>query len=306
MLNDFDVRWTSGASLGSAAGCHQDALETQAIADEIGAVAVVVDHYALDAEWEAILRRAGTPVVVIDDLADRQHDADLLIDTNPLPASRYDGWLRPETQVLAGPGFALLPPSSARITVPDRSTVEVRQVLVSLGGGKNRQAMAKVIAAFSDVRLSDLQADVVTGEDALAADLESYACSVLPPGAPSIRFHGWVEDLLPLMSRADVSIGAGGLSNWERLRVGLPTVVMAVAPNQVESSTALDQAGLVRYAGSIEGLSPQGIADALAALITDTDARAHIVREGPLLVDGRGAERCAQAIRAVVAHSSLS
>lgn len=43
---------------------------------------LVVDHYALDARWESALRGMVRRILVIDDLADRVHDCDVLLDQN--------------------------------------------------------------------------------------------------------------------------------------------------------------------------------------------------------------------------------
>jgi len=43
---------------------------------------LVIDHYGLDARWETSLRPAVGRIFVIDDLADRTHDCDCLLDQN--------------------------------------------------------------------------------------------------------------------------------------------------------------------------------------------------------------------------------
>jgi spore coat polysaccharide biosynthesis predicted glycosyltransferase SpsG len=99
-----------------------------------------------------------------------------------------------------------------------------------------------------------------------------------------------------MMARADLAIGAGGVSNWERMLVGLPSVVLAVAENQEAACSALDSEGLIRYVGPLSDVSPEQVSDAVAALVADAPARRTMARRGQALVDGAGAIRSASVI----------
>ena len=71
---------------------------------------IVVDHYGLDYRWERSLRTLAEHVFVIDDLANRRHDCDVLLDQNfnsPLH-SRYAQLLPTGAKCLLGTSYALL------------------------------------------------------------------------------------------------------------------------------------------------------------------------------------------------------
>src|SRR5690606_13678349 len=72
---------------------------------------LVVDHYAIDARWHRHLRPACIHLLAIDDLADRNHDSDLLLDQNlgrgPVD---YQGLVPSRCTLLTGPKYALLRP----------------------------------------------------------------------------------------------------------------------------------------------------------------------------------------------------
>jgi spore coat polysaccharide biosynthesis predicted glycosyltransferase SpsG len=115
-----------------------------------------------------------------------------------------------------------------------------------------------------------------------------------------LEISGWVDDLSSRMRTADLAIGAGGVSNYERLHVGLPAVVLTLAPNQQESCAALHGEGLIVNEGPVDDVSADRLADAVVRLAEDTEVRREIARRGPALVDGSGAARCAEAVHALI------
>ncbi len=295
-----EVHWIAEESLRAGADVEEDALLTGAVLTALGADVVVVDHYALGAEWEASIGRSGTPVVVIDDLADRVHACDLLIDANPLGAGRYAGLVDPVTRLLTGPRYALIDPTLARFGATTRGTTPAR-MLVSLGGGSTIEALERLLPSVGDPRLRELAVDVVVGDEDAVARVQEVCARLRSPADAPIRVHGWVSDLPDLMRTADLCLGAGGISTWERMRLGLPSVVVAVAENQESTSIALGREGLIRYAGRLERLTATSVADLLVDLAGDVAARSDMARRGPEVVDGAGAERCAREVLGLLA-----
>ncbi len=94
---------------------HQDAVETLAALSGWRPDWLVVDHYGLDVDWAQLLRPHVGRILVIDDLANRLHDADLLLDQNYATdgARRYAGLLPASALTLIGPRYALLHPAYA-------------------------------------------------------------------------------------------------------------------------------------------------------------------------------------------------
>jgi UDP-2,4-diacetamido-2,4,6-trideoxy-beta-L-altropyranose hydrolase len=253
---------------------------------------IVVDHYGLDARWESAARRTGAKIFAIDDLADRQHDCDLLLDQNLLPAGRYEDLVPATAGVLTGPAFALLHPDYEQLhrEVSLRAG-RPRRLFVFFGGADRQNLLARSLRAFLGLGRDDVEVDAVVGNtgNPPAEVLE------LAAGAPNIHLHSGLPTLAPLMAAADLAIGAGGASSWERLCLGLPSIIITLADNQRPIAKALDDAKLAISLGHQEEVKQEDIAAMLALLLDaeldpDWSARCHAA------VDGRGAPRVADAL----------
>ncbi|MFZ5547955.1 MAG: UDP-2,4-diacetamido-2,4,6-trideoxy-beta-L-altropyranose hydrolase [Pseudomonadota bacterium] len=256
---------------------------------------LVVDHYALDARWEQALRPHAQRLLAIDDLADRSHDVDVLLDLNLHAdmASRYAGRVPAGTRPLLGPRFALLRPAfaTARAGLAARGQA-VQRVLVFFGGVDAANSTGRVLEALDGLResgVASFSVDAVIGAlhparealQAFCAERSGWAC------------HVQTERMAELMAAADLAIGAGGGATWERCALGVPTLAVAQADNQVEQVAAAARAGVL--------CSPQlrdGSAVAwrvpIEALWFDPLRRAQLAASAAALVDGRGADRVAQ------------
>jgi UDP-2,4-diacetamido-2,4,6-trideoxy-beta-L-altropyranose hydrolase len=281
----------------SVAGWEEDAAATRAALAGINPDWLIVDHYQLDARWEQSMRPAAGSIMAIDDLADRPHDCDLLLDQNLYldSAARYAGRVPAGCTRLLGPGYALLRPQfrSARAHVRTRAS-EVGRVLLAFGGSDAGNETAKALRAIRLLDRPGVQIDVVVGAaNPHRAMLNKY-CHALH----GVALHCQVDDMARLMLRADLCIGAGGSTSWERCCVGLPTLAVAIAANQVEAARTLDQLGYVRFLGSADRVSEQEIAQALAQAMDDGAALQAMAQHGMKLVDGEGASRVAAILAA--------
>lgn len=224
---------------------------------------LVVDHYALDARWEQALQPKAKRIMVIDDLADRPHDCDLLLDQNwygPTNDLCYDNLITSKTERLLGPKYALLNPfyTELRTLLPQRDGI-VRRVLVFLGGSDPTNQTASVVKAMMEPSLQDLALDIVIGinhpQPSSIADLvRKRPHTVLYQNLPS---------LAGLMARADLMIGAGGSTTWERMSLGLPSLVIGVADNQMPTNQALHSAGYINFLGHMRVVSISQIVTAV-------------------------------------------
>src|SRR6185436_17646195 len=209
---------------------------------------LVVDHYALDARWEQDLRGRARRILAIDDLANRPHDCDVLLDQNYYEDAhtRYATRVPAHCQQAVGPEYALLRREfyeARRALAPRDGTV--RRVLVALGGADASNETGKVLEALQDAAFAGLAVDVLVGglNRHKPALLERFGASA------SIRFHDSSSNVAALMSAADLSIGAGGTMNWERCVLALPSLVVVIADNQRETNEALHRAGIVHNLG---------------------------------------------------------
>ena len=199
---------------------------------------LIVDHYGLDEEWERALRPYVSKIMVIDDLANRRHDCDLLLDQNYFAngEKRYDDLVPSSCAKLLGPKYALLRKEfrQAKKNLRERSG-EVKRVLVFFGGSDPENYTGLAIEALSDPELNHLQVNVVIG----AQNPNREKIENLIQGRPGTTLHIQTTNMAELMNAADLAIGAGGGTTWERLAFGLPSIVIPIAANQEISTTAL-------------------------------------------------------------------
>lgn len=276
------------------AGADQapDTLVRQAAACR-GYDAVIVDHFGMSAPHEQALRAVAPLLAVVDDLADRPHDCDLLIDCNlQRTAADYLRLTPSGADLLLGARYAPVRPAfaAAREAALDRRArgAPATRILVSLGltdvGGVTGQVVDAVLRATAGLRI-----DVVVGREApslpklLGLEAEGAA----------ITLHSDVDgaDMAAMMAQADLAIGAGGSSAWERVVLGLPTLALVLAPNQRPGTEALAAAGAVVALDDLSALP-----GALARLLADRPARTAISQAAAALCDGLGASRSAARI----------
>ena len=202
---------------------------------------LVVDHYALDRRWEQAMRGSGRRLLVIDDLADRPHDCDLLLDQNlGRHADDYFDLLPPGVQTLIGPRYALLRPEFPHLraeSLARRERPEFKHLLVTMGGVDKDNATGAILDALCRCNLPhDLRTTVVMGSHApfLPQVMAKAASMPQPP-----RVLVGVSDMARLMTDADLAIGAAGSTSWERCCLGVPTIQLVLAENQKKAAEAL-------------------------------------------------------------------
>ena len=253
-------------------GCSQtdDAAATRAALSYRRWDWLVVDHYALDAEWERALRSSARRVAVIDDLADRDHDCDILLDQNFYAglALRYTGKVPPHATLLLGPRYVLLRPEFRQGQARQRSG-PVRRVLVFFGGVDQDNATATAIAALAMLDCRAFEVDIVIGAQHPFADQIAGACRSL-----GFELHVQTERMAALMVSADLAIGAGGAATWERCALGLPSIVLVLADNQRAAMVDLDAAGVVLNAGDVADVTAVQLAGVIGSVLGDEALRA--------------------------------
>lgn len=268
-----------------------DAERTRAVLAAFGAVDwLIVDHYALGAPWARALRGHVGRVMVIDDLADRPHDCDLLLDQNIVrnAAARYTGLVPAECSLLLGPQYALLQPLYRQVR--ERTAVRqgpVSRILIFWGGVDAAGMTLRSLSAVLSVINSDVRVDVVVTQ--YYRDVEDIRR--LAQLHPNVDVHIDVPTLAPLMASADLCVGAGGATTWERLCLGLPSVVVTVAENQRSIAEELSRRGLIEYLGHHDKVTNhrmvRAIRSVLARDLTEWS------RACMSVVDGAGADRVA-------------
>lgn len=277
-------------------GCsqEQDAHATQqALADQQFDW-LVVDHYALDARWERKLRSSAKRIMVIDDLADRQHDCDMLLDQNFYTdmQTRYTGKAPSGCEMLLGPHYALLREEFRTLREHVRPrTSPVRKILLFFGGVDAENFTGLAIEALADTKMLGIHVDVVIGAQHPKVEQIEAACAGL-----GYVCHVQTTRMAELMAAADLAIGAGGAASWERCCMGLPALVVSLAENQTDIAKALDSSGACIYIGTKEVTNPLTIRSAITALMGEHTQLAAISRQAFSLVDGMGIDRVCRSL----------
>jgi UDP-2,4-diacetamido-2,4,6-trideoxy-beta-L-altropyranose hydrolase len=271
---------------------EQDARETAQALEDIGqADWMIVDHYGLDARWEKAVRTCAKNVFVIDDLADRAHDCDVLLDQNYYAdmATRYDGLIPDTCTLLLGSRYALLRSEfhEHRKTVVPRDGA-VRRLLVFFGGMDLANATSVALEAIARLDRHEIDIDIVIGSGHPARDAIQARCNEL-----DARCHIQTPHMAELMAAADLAIGAGGTATWERCALGLPAMALCVADNQRQLIRDAGRAGLL-YAPDSDPSDGETQLIHLRALLENAALRNLISRNCLKAVDGLGTARIAQ------------
>jgi len=223
-----------------------DAQETAVILVSLQPDWLVVDHYALDQRWEEVLAPYYRKLLVIDDLADRPHCCDLLLDQNlGSQPEHYAQWVPADCQVLTGPHYALLRPEFAALRPYSlqrrQAQPALRQLLITMGGVDQPNATGKVLQALKTCVLPvACRITVVMG---LTAPWLQNVREMTEQMPWSTEVVVNVSDMAQRMADSDLAIGAAGSTSWERCCLGLPTLMVVLADNQRDIAIGLERAG---------------------------------------------------------------
>jgi len=270
--------------------CSQkiDAQDTVQVLSDRNCDWLIVDHYALDVRWESTLRQSVSQILVLDDIADRQHDCDILLDQNFYTDkdTRYADKVPKHCRLLLGPRYALLRDEFLQL----RKHIKLRKgpvkrILVFFGGVDAQNHTGRVIKILFASGIKGLLVDVVIGAQHPYREQIEILCSEM-----QFTCHVQTGNMALLMAQADLSIGAGGTATWERCCLGLSSIVIATADNQIRQIGDAAAVGLL-YAPEknedIEALLGRHV----CALMENSNLRKLISHHAMCAVDGRGVLR---------------
>lgn len=209
---------------------------------------LIVDHYSLDEDWHCKLRPYCRKLMVIDDLADRKFDCDLLLNQNlDVQPADYKNKVTVECRLLLGCNYALLRSKFSKLRKKAlesrRATKEVRNILISVGGSDIHNKTYEILQKIDD----DLNTVVVLG---LSSPHNEMIVDCIKNTNTKVVINA--ENMAELMFEADVAIGAGGSTSWERCCLGLPTLLYITADNQRIVAENLEKHGAVTIIKDLE------------------------------------------------------
>ena len=247
---------------------------------------VVFDHYGIDAAQEAQMAGDLAVRVAFDDAPSRLHDVDIILDPTPdRTAADYCQHVRDDTRVLAGVSYAQLrrPWRAHRAAALARrkEVGRARRILISMGATDPGNATVKVLAALAAAH-RDLEVDVVLGAGA------PHGRAVKAAVGERGRLHIDPIDMPRLVAEADIAIGAAGSSCFERACLGLPSIIVVLADNQIDLAEAFARAGAARTVTDADLREPAALGRIIAALVEDDEGRSEMAIACAKLADGRG------------------
>jgi UDP-2,4-diacetamido-2,4,6-trideoxy-beta-L-altropyranose hydrolase len=259
---------------------------------------LVVDHYSLDARWEAALAGSCGRLMVIDDLADRMHACDLLLDqTAGRSADAYAALVPEACRVLVGARYALLRPEFAELrsfSLKRREAPRLERVLISMGGLDNLNVTGRILEVLeAESLLADCALTVVMGGKAPCLDAVKRQAMAM---RREVDVQVDVRDMAALMADADFAIGSAGTTSWERCCLGLPSVVIVLAENQRLVAASLAALGAAFALENVEEISTR-LPRVLNNLEHDPGSLSLMSKAAAGLVDGRGATQVAEFLR---------
>ncbi|MBU2869964.1 UDP-2,4-diacetamido-2,4,6-trideoxy-beta-L-altropyranose hydrolase [Colwellia sp. E2M01] len=261
---------------------------------------LIVDHYLIDWQWQAEVKACCHQLLVIDDLANRKHLADFLLDqTLNRQGNDYALLVPPSCQLLLGQKFMLLrdeftqlipcaKKKRAQVKVVN-NVIEIKNILVNLGGLDNTNFTETIIYALIEYKKNNhnLTADIVMASHSPhASQIQAFTAK-----------HNWLtlttdcNDMANKMLKADLAIGASGATAWERCSLGLPTLAIVLADNQQLVNKNLTNQQAIVNLGAYQTLNFNNIANAIALLESEPSKYKDLVSNCFKSCDGLGVQQ---------------
>lgn len=262
---------------------------------------LIVDHYALDYEWETLLRPHVNSIFVIDDLANRHHSCDFLLDANlgAEQGDKYAGLLSRHCRSFLGLSYLMLRQEfyNARTEIAEKGKApsNVLTIFICFGGSDPTNETLRTLQILAQLP-QKIDAHVVLGaSNPHRAEVESFCQQY------HWRVYCQIDYVACLMRDSDCAIGAGGTMTWERCYMGLPTLVVAIAENQREDAILHDEMGLIVYAGFCEDITDEKYEDAIVHFLSDKQKREHVRAVGRSIFENEQVEEMLKVVTASVA-----
>jgi len=253
---------------------------------------LVIDGYHFDADYQKQIKDEGYRLLWIGDYGQADHYyADLVLNQNISADESLYIHREPYTRLLLGTRYVLLRREFKKWRGWKREIPEVaRRVLVTLGGGDLDNMTLKIIEALKQIDMPGLEAKVIVGP----ANSNLHALQQETRGYPDFQLIENASNMPELMAWADIAVSAGGSTCWEFALLGLPSIIMYIAHNQVPIARKLHELGAALSIGSSYQLTTESISEHITSLLLSQGLRKEYSKKSKALIDGRGAEKLYQ------------
>ncbi|MEZ5902351.1 MAG: UDP-2,4-diacetamido-2,4,6-trideoxy-beta-L-altropyranose hydrolase [Alphaproteobacteria bacterium] len=257
---------------------------------------VFFDDYGVDKNFEKQFRKHSNKIVVFDDLANREHDCDILVDqTYGYDKSRYKNLVPENCEILAGAEYIILRPEfvflrKLAIEKSRSSVPKISNVLVSIGGTDPQGVTLNVLRSIEDLP-QYIQYNVILNNRVSNYKKVEDHYKILKKKGIKIELHSKVEDMAQMMLNSDLAVGASGTTTWERCCVGLPTLTIQTADNQKFILEKLNQEEIIIFLGASDKINNEVIKNSILDLIKNPSKLKSMQHKSFEICDGRGINR---------------
>lgn len=252
----------------------------------------IIDHYALDHRYETSIQPYVNKIMVINELADRRHQCDLLLDFNYYEdmSLRYDGLVPESCVTLLGPKYAILGTEmidhSYLLKPYDGSIQRIAIVFGSLDqAGETVKALRALLPVVMEKK--ELQVNVHLGKYNPYAEQVKELCWQMP----DCRYYGHLGGIMEFTARPDLTISSVGMEMWDSCVMGIPNIAIAASHHQHNMAEHTAAAGAIYYLGMSNEVTSTSIQKHLMILMNNPLECLRISKNAMKLVDGLGAER---------------
>jgi len=254
---------------------------------------LIVDHYELDARWESIMKPHCDNIMVIDDMANREHNCDVLLDQNLVANmhERYNGLIPNNCIKFFGPKYALLHDQYSKYhSKSNTRTLPIKRIFAYFGAA-DAGCMEKFINAYLMLNRNDIFVDIVIHKN------NDFKDDILKKirDKDYIKAYSEQDTLVNLILKADLAVGSGGVSSLERCCLGLPSLVVSLAENQIESVKELHRRNTIVWVGHKDEVSVNSLYRCIKSALENNELE-QMSKMCLDIVDGNGSERLADYI----------
>ncbi|EFI69160.1 pseudaminic acid biosynthesis-associated protein PseG [Lysinibacillus fusiformis ZC1] len=260
---------------------------------------LIVDHYSIDEKWESTLRPYVEKIMVIDDLANRKHSCDILLDQNYYVDKqiRYVSLIPDYCLKLLGPKYAILRNEFIDYINLVKPIKDLKRLLLFMGGSDPTNETEKILQYILPIiNEHKIIVDVVVGGINSNRERIKNICSE----NKYINYYCQIDNMAEMMVKADFCIGAGGATTWERCALGLPTATVIIAENQRKITEDVSAYGACIFMGDIKGITKEHVQLTILNAKYNISKLNEMSKLGCNLVDGKGTQRVIKEIQNVL------
>ena len=252
---------------------------------------LVVDHYALDIHWEKQFRDISKKLVVIDDLANREHCCDIILDQNIAPnySKRYDNLIPVNSKRYLGISYCLLREDFLIAKASIKARSKLSNIVIFFGGVDKDNATLKLLKFLNEKLAVFEVVNVIVGQSNPFKDQIKEFCDKYD----NCYYLEQVSNMAEIFSQSDLAIGAGGATTGERIFLGLPSIVFSLADNQVEVSKYLHEKNYITFLGDQSEIETSNINSVLDKYINSP----HLLKEQSMKLLAVGESKLSQLIQ---------